>query len=203
MRKQRVLSRTAASLLLAAAGALSMLLACSAPFAATAVAAAGAPPASKKAPARAAASTAGTDPATAEAKKGIQAAYDKMNEAMRLQDAEATAAFYDDALITTLPDGKTFNKQQTLSMAKQLMQGADSISISGSMKSFKLLKKDEEAVTVYKVFSKIEMPHPQTQQRATLFVETTSEDTWIKKGKDWLMKRSRGLAGKTKFVPQP
>jgi len=143
-------------------------------------------------------SAAGAD-TPAQARKSIEAIYRKMEQMTNNKDFDAAMVFYTDDLQVIPKTGAPMNREQAIKQGREVFLAADTIQIRDKILQFRL--KGKEAIATVRVFGKMTLTHPETQQYGTLYMDTTSEDTWTKTAKGWLMKKSRILTEKTRVVP--
>lgn len=101
--------------------------------------------------------------------------------------------------------GKTYNREQALGMMKQNLSVMKFQSISFKFGAFKAAGANT-VVTVSEAMV-LKAPNPQTKKESVINVTSTSEDTWTKSGKSWLLLKSATKSQKVtvdgKVVPQP
>jgi uncharacterized protein (TIGR02246 family) len=130
--------------------------------------------------------------AAAEARKAIQAVYARGDAAMTKKDANAILSLYTPDYEQTSLKGQKITLAQAKQAIPMLFQQAKTIQSKTTIQKFSL--KGSEAVVTVKQHATLTALNPQTQKTSKLVVDETSEDTWAKGAKGWLMKRSRTLA---------
>jgi uncharacterized protein (TIGR02246 family) len=127
--------------------------------------------------------------ATADAKKAIQAAYDKQAGAVARRDAKAVFEIYAPDFEVVSKKGKKTSLANIKASITQLM--ASSNSINTSYKIQKLVLKGKEGTATIHTHAEIGAPNA-----GKYVLDQTSEDTWIKAAKGWLLRRSKSLTSK-------
>lgn len=135
----------------------------------------------------------------AQARKEIEAVYQKINELTHLGDFQSQIDLYLPSFILVTKQGQAINRAQMIAVGTKLFEDCTAYSASSKMQKFSLTGK--EAKAAIKFYAKMTIRRPTDGRTATLYIEAASEDEWVKEGKDWRMKRSRTLEEKSKFVP--
>jgi uncharacterized protein (TIGR02246 family) len=139
--------------------------------------------------------------ATADAKKAIQAAYNKMNAALERKDVNG-------AFSVLTPDAEQITLQgQRLSaaqMRQQMTQGlAQARSIRSRTTVQKVTLKGNQALAVVRSQVSFVVTDPQSGRDAKIAADEVSDDTWIKTAQGWRAKRSKTTRQKQTVNGQP
>ncbi len=132
--------------------------------------------------------------ATADARRAIQTAYDKMDAAAARKDAKAMLAYYaSDFQFISAKGRKRDLKFQQETLPRVL---AAAQSMRGKTTVRKLTLKGREAKALVHSRGVMTFINRNTQQISTLIVESVSKEIWSKTGQRWLKKRVRNLSEK-------
>jgi ketosteroid isomerase-like protein len=129
---------------------------------------------------------------SADAKKAIVAAYQKMDAAIAKKDAKTVLAYHMTDYYSTDAKGKKTTYAQLEQMAPMLF----SMMRSAKQKTTvaKVTSKGDQAVARVSIHAEIVLPDPQDAQKtAKLVADETSDETWVKKGGEWKLSRSKRI----------
>lgn len=139
--------------------------------------------------------------ATSDARKTIQAAYDKMNAAAAKKDVNGILAYY-------APDYEHVNQRgqkTTLAAMRQqmpqLLQMMKSIKATTAIKKF-VLQGSQATVAVASQGEMVGVD-PQTKKAVKIVIFSSDEDLWVKGAKGWMQKRSKTLSSKQTVDGKP
>jgi ketosteroid isomerase-like protein len=132
--------------------------------------------------------------ATSEARKAIQTLYNKQNAAAAKKDVEGVLANRTPDFEAIAVNGQKLTMDQVRQNIEQLLAVAQSIKATTAIKSFRL--KGNNATVTTREHAEFVTTNPQTSTPAKVVIDGTSQDTWIKSGKGWQIKRSKALTEK-------
>jgi len=136
-----------------------------------------------------------------EARKAIQATYDKMNAAFSRKDVKSAFAY-----LTPDFEQITFEGQR-VGAAPMRQQMTQALAAAKSMRSQttvqKLTLKGGTAEVLVRSRVIIVLNDPRTNKPLTVAGNETSQDTWIKTSRGWLAKRSKTLSKKETINGRP
>ena len=139
--------------------------------------------------------------AVSDARKQIEAAYQRENAAAMRKDVNGILANLAPDYETTNMQGIKAGREQMKQMLPQLFAMARSVKAATKVKSVKL--KGNEATAQVAEHAEMVMVNPKTHQTAKLVIEEQSETVWAKGPKGWLKKRSRTLSSKQTVNGKP
>lgn len=132
--------------------------------------------------------------ATSAARKAIQTLYNKQNAAAAKKDVEGTLANRTSDFEAIAVNGQKLTLEQVRQNVESLLAMAKSIKATTVIKSFQL--KGNNATVKTQEHAAFVVTNPQTHKPAKVVIEATSQDTWIKSGKGWQIKRTKSLTEK-------
>jgi ketosteroid isomerase-like protein len=142
---------------------------------------------------------------TADARKAVQTAYSRESAAVMKKDIKSMFAAYAPDFVQTSPQGQAMTMAQIKQMAPQLMAMAKNIKDKIVIEKFSV--KGSHATATVDRRTELTMLNPQTHQPAKIVLTAKSEDTWLKNGKGWTLKKSKEFADAQtvngKPVPMP
>ena len=143
--------------------------------------------------------------APSEARKTIQATYNKINAATLRRDTKSALAYYADNFTATA-NGQTITKAQIQQLQAQMlaMPQIKPTKATSAIQKF-TLKGGTATCTVHNV-SAVQMPAPggaQADKPMVIASESSAQDTWKKSGKGWLLARSNVLWAKSTMNGKP
>jgi len=133
--------------------------------------------------------------ATSDAKKAIQAAYDKADAAGARKDLEGSTVYYTPDFVYTGEDGKSFQLAFIKAQMKRYFQAAKSVQSKSTITGLKL-KGNSATVTVHEVGHFVLANPQKPDQTRKLDVEANAEDLWVKTAKGWQVKKSKAISTK-------
>ena len=140
--------------------------------------------------------------ATGEARKAIQAAYDKMNAALARKDVKGAFTVLTPDVEQITLDGRKFDAAQMRQQMTQALAAAKSVKSQTTVQKL-TLKGGSTAQVLVRSRVAIVLTDPQTNKPITFVGEETSQDTWIKTARGWLGKRSKTLSKKETVNGRP
>jgi hypothetical protein len=140
--------------------------------------------------------------ATSDARKAIQAAYDKSNAAAAKKDLAGVLASHASDFTYTDKSGKKQDLSAMKTQMGQVFQASKEISGKSVIQSISL-KGGSATVTVDETGSMVLVNPQNPDQTVKLEVEAKSEDLWAKTGKGWRIKSSREISSKQLINGKP
>ena len=125
---------------------------------------------------------------TSDARKAIQAQYDRANAAAAKKDIKGNIAIFTSDRISVDEKGTTLTLAQYRKLNSALFSSAASISASSTIEN--ISAKGDTATVRVKEHGKLVIINPQTKQASTLVIDSVSDDIWVKRSGMWLQKRS-------------
>lgn len=132
--------------------------------------------------------------ATADAKKEIQALYDKMDAAAAKKDVKGMTASLDPNYVAVSASGQKMTLQQMKGQMTQLMAMLKEIKTKTVIQ--KITLKGKTATVNSKQSLTSTGTNPQSQQPMKIEVQDTSTNTWVKSGATWKLKETKSLSTK-------
>ncbi len=132
--------------------------------------------------------------ATADAKKEIQALYDKMDVAAAKKDVKGMTASLDPNYVAISAQGQKMTLQQMKGQLTQIMTMLKEIKTKTVI--LKIALKGKTATVNTKQSLTSNGTNPQSQQAMKLEVRDTSTNTWVKSGTTWKLKETKSLSSK-------
>lgn len=133
--------------------------------------------------------------ATADARKVIQANYNKADSAMARKDVNTVIAMYTPDAVSVSKEGKEASLADLKTSFGQLLPMAKSIKSTTTIE--KLVLKGKEAFATIKEHAEILLSNPKKPSGSDKYVaDATGEDTWVQTAKGWLIKKSKNLTMK-------
>ena len=125
---------------------------------------------------------------TADAKRAIQAQYDKSNAAAAKKDSKGVTSVFTKDRVSVTSKGVTTSIQDEKKQMEQVFSAAQSCVVTSTILSVSLT--GSQAKVRVKEHGKIVLPNPKTMVNSNLVEDSIREDTWIKSGGAWLEKKS-------------
>jgi hypothetical protein len=139
--------------------------------------------------------------AVSDARKQIQAAYDRENAAAARKDTSGVMANLMPDYISINYRGQRTNAEQLRHRLPQLF--AMAMSIKGRTRITRLALKGSQADVTAKEHGEVTLMNPRTGKPTNLVVDETSQTLWVKTARGWKKKRSRTIASKQSVDGKP
>jgi len=140
--------------------------------------------------------------ATADAKKAIQASYDRSNNGLAHKETKSLIDMYTPDYYAISKKGKKTSLAELKESIKGIVAAAKTIKASTTVQ--KIVLKGNEAIVTTKEHTELFLVNPQDpSQTAKIVADDTSEHTWVKSAKGWLLKKARNLTSKATMNGQP
>ena len=140
--------------------------------------------------------------ATSEARKAIQAAYDKSDAATAKKDIDGAMAFQTSDYTYTTQKGRKLDNATVRTSTTQVLTLAREIHGKTVIRKI-ALKGSMATVTVDETGSIVVATPQRPDQVSKIVIEARSEDVWIKTPKGWREKSSRELSSKQSVNGKP
>jgi ketosteroid isomerase-like protein len=139
--------------------------------------------------------------ANADARKAIQAAYDRNSAAGNKRDLAGSLTIYTPDYVSTDKSGKKTDLKQMHDQMKLIFGMFKTFKVTQSVQSLQL--KGNEAQITLKSHLEGTLSNPQTKQAHTFTADMASNETWVKTPKGWLNKRSNTISEKEMMDGKP
>jgi ketosteroid isomerase-like protein len=124
----------------------------------------------------------------ADAKKAIQAQYNKCNAAAARKDSKGVTSVYTKDRVAVTSKGVTSSVSDETAQMEQIFQAATSVAVSTTITGISV--KGNTAIVNVKEHGKIVLLNPKTMANSNMVEDAISIDTWVKTGGTWLEKKS-------------
>lgn len=139
--------------------------------------------------------------ATADARKAIQAGFDKENAGAAKKDVQEALAPYAPDFVRTSVDGKKITLAEMKKGLTQMFAGVQTI--KGTAVIQKITLKGKEATVTVKLHREITLLNPQTKKSSVIAVDVIGDTVWANNGKGWQEKSGRELSRKVTLDGKP
>lgn len=135
------------------------------------------------------------------ARAEIEAAYADIDAATSQRNATQMISHYAPDFQGQVRKGQNVNRQQLQALLAQILSLATSAKAKTTIESVTVTGNEATA----KGSARVEMTltNPMTRQSATMTNENTFQDTWVKNGDKWQIKRSNALSSKSMVNGKP
>lgn len=136
-------------------------------------------------------------PKAPDARREIQAIYNKINAAAMQKDVDGVYAFDSDDYMLIDKKGHTHEPSEGRQEMEQAMEFLDSIKAASAIQSF--TGTDSEATVTIKEHVAVRVGNTTTGRAARFTSDDTAREHWVKTADGWRRTRTRILSGKNAF----
>lgn len=127
--------------------------------------------------------------AVSDARKAIQAAYNKMGDGFARKDASGAMASFSPDFVGTSKDGQKVTAAQLRQMLPNVFASVRSLKAATTIQKFAL--KGGTATVTARGRTEMSLVNPQTQQIVKVVGQEVSQDVWSKGAGGWRLKSSK------------
>lgn len=139
--------------------------------------------------------------ATADARRAIQAAYDKMDKAVARENLDGIFAFYSPDFQQTSEEGIKTRLPQLKRGFREFFAHNQCVNIKSTIYKFSL--KNTTATVINHARNSWIFTNRRTKQRSNVVHNIVVKETWVKSGQIWLMKSRKSLSHKMTIDGKP